>query len=65
MGQSVNSSNFFDRLLKAGSGALIGSTFGLLVVGAIDCAYARSGQFGARWLADLGLIAPVALLVGG
>ncbi|HTA93101.1 MAG TPA: hypothetical protein VK745_26160, partial [Polyangiaceae bacterium] len=64
MGQSVNRSNFFDRLLKAGSGALIGSTLGLLIVATIDCAYARGEQFGARWLADLGLIAPVALLVG-
>ena len=64
MGQPANSSSLFDRTLKAGSGALLGSTFGLLAVATIDCAYARAGQFGARWLADLGLLAPLALLLG-
>jgi choline-sulfatase len=55
----------FDRLLKATSGALLGSTLGLCLVAALDCTYAsRSAQFGARFLADLGLLAPVALLLG-
>jgi choline-sulfatase len=63
MGQPANSSNVFDRLLKAGSGALLGSTLGLLLVASIDCAYSHADQYGARWLADLGLIAPLALLL--
>ena len=51
----------FDRLLKASSGALLGVTLGLVVVAALDCSYGRGGQFTARWLADLGLLAPLAL----
>jgi choline-sulfatase len=58
------SNNLFDRLLKAGSGAALGATFGLLLVAGIDCAYAsHSAQFVARWLADIGLLAPLALLL--
>jgi arylsulfatase A-like enzyme len=50
-------------MLKAGSGAALGSTLGLLVVATIDCAYANhSAQFAARWLADVGLLAPLSLL---
>jgi choline-sulfatase len=64
MGQPANSSSFFDRVLKAVSGGLLGSTLGLLLVTTIDCAYARADQYGARWLADAGLLAPVALLTG-
>jgi arylsulfatase A-like enzyme len=55
----------FDRLLKAKSGALLGATLGLLVVAALDCSYGRGESFFARWLADLGLLAPLALLLGG
>src|SRR5450432_1746348 len=64
MGQPANSSRFFDRVLKAFSGALLGSTLGLLLAATIDCAYAHAGQYGVRWLADVGLLAPVALLLG-
>jgi len=56
---------WFDRLLKAKSGALLGATVGLFAVAALDCGYARGGAFFARWLADLGLLAPLALLLGG
>jgi arylsulfatase A-like enzyme len=39
---------------------------GLLLVTTIDCAYARrSEQFFARWLADVGLLAPLAVLCVG
>src|SRR5882724_10595244 len=62
MGQAASKS-LFDRILKAGSGAALGSTLGLLVVATIDCAYAsHSAQFAARWLADVGLLAPLSLL---
>ncbi len=72
MGQPVNTTaaqtpfaSPFDRVLKAASGALLGATLGLCVVAALDCSYASHGaQFGARFLADLGLLAPVACLVG-
>ncbi len=66
MGQPANTSTSFDRLLRASSGAALGSTLGLLLVTTLDCAYANhTGQFAARWLADLGLLAPVALLLAG
>ncbi|MEO7034891.1 MAG: sulfatase-like hydrolase/transferase [Polyangiaceae bacterium] len=66
MGQPAKTSGIFDRLLKASSGAALGSTLGLLLVTTLDCAYAsHGGQFAARWLADLGLLAPVALLLCG
>jgi choline-sulfatase len=65
MGQAASKS-LFDRILKACSGAALGSTLGLLLVATIDCAYAsHSQQFAARWLADVGLLAPLALLVVG
>jgi arylsulfatase A-like enzyme len=68
MGQPANtaesSTPLFDPILKAASGALLGSTLGLAVVAALDCACARSGQFALRWLVDVGLLAPVALLFG-
>ena len=68
MGQSANSSvhvtSWFDRLLKAGSGSFLGATLGLGIASALDCSYARGGQFIARWLADLGLLAPLALVLG-
>ena len=71
MAQPVNSSlppvhrtSFFDRILKASSGALLGSTLGLAIVAALDSSYGRGGQFLARWLADLGLLAPLAVLLG-
>jgi len=60
-----HSTSSFDRVLKASSGALLGATLGLLVVSALDCSYGRSGQFTLRWLAELGLLAPLALLLGG
>ena len=69
MGQLANTPavrqlSSFDRLLKAASGAALGATLGLLVVATLDCGYeSRSGQFAARWLADVGLLAPLALLV--
>ena len=69
MGQLVNSPaagqlTSFDRLLKAASGAALGATLGLLLVATLDCRYAnRAGHFGARWLADVGLLAPLALLL--
>jgi len=53
-----------DRTLKAGSGAVLGATVALFAVAALDCSYSRGGQFFARWLADLGLLAPLALLLG-
>jgi len=58
------STSSFDRLLKASSGAMLGVTLGLLLVAALDCSYGRGGQFSARWLADLGLLAPLSLLLG-
>ncbi|HEX3854358.1 MAG TPA: sulfatase-like hydrolase/transferase [Polyangiaceae bacterium] len=62
MGQAASKS-FFDRILKACSGAALGATLGLLVVTTIDCTYAiHSEQFAARWLADAGLLAPFGLL---
>ena len=61
----VQGGNSFDRLLKAKSGALLGATLGLLVVAALDSSYGRGGSFFGRWLADLGLLAPLALLIGG
>ena len=69
MGQPANTPavrqlSSFDRLLKAGSGAALGATLGLLVVATLDCRYAnRGGLFAARWLADVGLLAPLALLM--
>lgn len=54
----------FDRVLKAGSGALLGATLGLILVATLDCNYGRGGSFMARWLAELGLLAPLALLLG-
>jgi choline-sulfatase len=70
MGQPANTAapqlSSFDRVLKAASGALLGSTLGLGLVAALDCAYAAHGaNFGARLMADLGLLAPLALLLGG
>ncbi|MEI9951243.1 MAG: sulfatase-like hydrolase/transferase [Pseudomonadota bacterium] len=50
--------------MKASSGALLGATLGLIVVAALDCSYGRGGRFFLRWLADLGLLAPLALLLG-
>src|SRR4051794_29649394 len=72
MGQPANhtphpppfSTSSFDRLLKASAGASLGATVGLILVATLDCSYGRGGQFVARWLADLGLLAPVALLLG-
>jgi len=68
MGQTSNPllqpPSSFDRILKASSGALLGVTLGLPVVAALDCSYARGGQFFARWLADVGLLAPLAVLLG-
>src|SRR4051812_22395709 len=64
MGQPANRSNLSDRVLKAISGALLGSTIGLLLATTIDCAYARGDHYGARWLADAGLLAPLALALG-
>lgn len=75
MGQSANHSlesqlspahgtSGFDRVLKAASGALLGATLGLILVATLDCNYGRAGSFVARWLADLGLLAPLALLLG-
>lgn len=58
---SFNESSFFDRASRAGSGAALGATLGLLVVSLIDVAYGRGGRFGARYLADVGLLAPLAL----
>jgi arylsulfatase A-like enzyme len=64
MGQPANTSTFLDRVLKAGSGAALGSTLGLLLVASLDCGYGRHpGQFAARWLADIGLLAPLGLLL--
>ncbi len=66
MGTPANRTSLFDCALKASSGAALGATLGLLLVGGLDCAYAGSGQeFAARWLADLGLLAPLALAVSG
>jgi choline-sulfatase len=64
MGQPANSLRSLDRVLKAFSGALLGSTFGLLLAATVDCAYARVGEYGARWLVDAGLLAPIAVLLG-
>jgi arylsulfatase A-like enzyme len=61
MGQPANRSSFPDRVLKAFSGALLGSSAGLALAATIDCSYARAEHFFARWLADLGLLAPLAL----
>ena len=45
---------------------MLGTTVGLVVVAAIDCSYAtRSTDFGLRYLADVGLLAPLSLLLGG
>lgn len=65
MGQaaSSNESSFFDRILKAASGAALGATVGLFAVSAWDVAYARSAELTARFLADAGLLAPLALLL--
>jgi len=63
-GTSIHGTSSVDRVLKAGSGALFGATLGLLLVAALDCSYSRGGSFVARWLADLGLLAPLALLLG-
>src|SRR4051812_803616 len=62
--RAAPSDSSFDRMLKAGSGAVLGATLGLVGVSALDCSYGRAGQFAARWLADLGLLAPLALLLG-
>ena len=56
-------SSWFDGPLRASSGALLGATAGLLVVAVIDSSYGRGGPFAARWLADLGLLAPLSLLL--
>ncbi|MET0792557.1 MAG: sulfatase-like hydrolase/transferase [Polyangiaceae bacterium] len=69
MGQPANTAapqpSSFDRLLKAASGALLGSSVGLGLVAALDCAYAsHRAEFGLRLLADLGLLAPLSLLLG-
>jgi len=61
---SPGSVSAFDRLLRASSGAVLGATVGLISVAALDCSYGRGGQFVARWLADLGLLAPLSLLLG-
>jgi choline-sulfatase len=53
-----------DRLLESASGALLGATLGLSIVALLDCSYGRGGHFFARWLADLGLLAPLALILG-
>ncbi len=70
MGQPANTAapepSSFDRVLKATSGALLGTAVGLAFVAVVDCSYAtRSAAFGARVLADLGLLAPLSLLFGG
>ena len=64
MGQPANRSSFPDRVLKACSGALLGSSFGLGIAATIDCAYAGPDHYFARWLTDLGLVAPLALAAG-
>jgi arylsulfatase A-like enzyme len=64
LGTSPPSSSSFDRLLKASSGAALGATVGLILVASLDCSSGRSEQFVDRWLADLGLVAPLALLLG-
>ncbi|HET7540755.1 MAG TPA: sulfatase-like hydrolase/transferase, partial [Polyangiaceae bacterium] len=72
MGQPANQSpesfppsqSSFDRLLRASSGAALGATLGLILVASLDCGYGHGGQFVARWLADVGLLAPLALLFG-
>jgi len=56
--------SWFDSLLKASSGALLGATVGLLLVAAIDSNYGRREAFAARFLAELGLLAPLSLLLG-
>ncbi|MEI9939786.1 MAG: sulfatase-like hydrolase/transferase [Pseudomonadota bacterium] len=63
-GNSFHGTSYFDRLLRAGSGAALGSKLGMFAVAALDCSYGRTGQFFARWLADVGLLAPPALLLG-
>jgi len=63
MGLPASKPSFFDQILKATSGAALGSVLGLGIVAALDCAYGRSGSLGSRWLADAGLLAPVSLLV--
>src|SRR5882724_1190903 len=64
MGPAASKS--LDRILKASSGAALGSTLGLLLVATIDCAYAAHAEhFRARWLADAGLLAPLALGFAG
>ena len=57
----LSNTSSFDRLLRASSGALLGATIGLVVVAGLDCSYGRAGQFTARFFADLGLLAPLAL----
>jgi len=58
--------SWFDRVLKATSGAVLGALSGLCLVALLDCSFAGGGSsFGARVLADLGLLAPVALLAAG
>ncbi len=62
MGIPAKNRSVFDFILEASSGAALGSALGLLLVVTIDCAYAGSSQeLQARWLADLGLLAPLAL----
>jgi arylsulfatase A-like enzyme len=63
MGPPANRKSPFDQVLKACSGAALGATLGLALATSVDCAYARSGQYAARWLADAGLLAPIALLL--
>lgn len=54
----------FDRLLDL-SGPLLGSSSSLFAIAGLDCAYAtRGSDYAARWLADVGLIAPIALALG-
>jgi len=65
MGRAA-SHHFFDRVLKAGSGAALGALGGLFLVSAVDAKYASgAGHFGQCWLADAGLLAPLSLLMVG
>ena len=53
------------RVLEVLSGPLLGSSGGLFLVATLDAFYAaQSSDFGARWLAELGLLAPLALGLG-
>lgn len=65
LSSSAHGVSSFDRLLRAGSGALLGASVGLLLVTTLDSSYGRAASFAERWLADLGLLAPLSLLLGG